>query len=67
MYAFRLYNGRLREASILKNLRTPHIGMQQHSCNATYLVEQFQNLGLKIVYPGLESHPSHKLFKTIMN
>ena len=57
----------LRAASILKNLRTLHIRMQQHSINAKYLANQFQDLGLKTVYPGLVSHPSHELFKTMMN
>ncbi|MBO6606745.1 aminotransferase class I/II-fold pyridoxal phosphate-dependent enzyme [Psychroserpens sp.] len=57
----------LRSASVLKNLRTLHIRMQQHSSNAQYLAEQFENDGLKTVYPGLESHPSHKLFKSMMN
>ncbi|WP_299382024.1 aminotransferase class I/II-fold pyridoxal phosphate-dependent enzyme [uncultured Lacinutrix sp.] len=57
----------LRAASVLKNLRTLHIRMQQHSYNATFLAEKFQGLGIKTVYPGLASHPSHELFKTMMN
>jgi methionine-gamma-lyase len=57
----------LRAASVLKNLRTLHIRMQQHSLNATYLAEKFEALGLKTVYPGLASHPSHNLFKSMMN
>ena len=57
----------LRAASILKNLRTLHIRMQQHSKNASYLAEQFEKLGLKTVYPGLTSHPSHQLFKSMIN
>ena len=57
----------LRAASILKNLRTLHIRMQQHSKNGMYLAEEFQKLGLKTVYPGLVSHPSHDLFKSMMN
>jgi len=57
----------LRAASILKNMRTLHIRIKQHSKNALYLAEQFENLGLKTVYPGLESHPSHELFKSMMN
>nr|WP_321225654.1 aminotransferase class I/II-fold pyridoxal phosphate-dependent enzyme [uncultured Psychroserpens sp.] len=57
----------LRAASVLKNLRTLHIRMQQHSLNATYLAEKFENDGLKTVYPGLASHPSHELFKSMMN
>ncbi len=57
----------LRSASVLKNLRTLHIRMQQHSHNATYLAQKFEADGLKTVYPGLESHPSHELFKSMMN
>jgi len=57
----------LRSASVLKNLRTLHIRMQQHSLNATYLAEKFEQDGLKTVYPGLASHPSHELFKSMMN
>ena len=57
----------LRAASLLKNLRTLHIRMQQHSKNAMYLAEQFQSLGLKTVYPGLNNHPSHELFKAMMH
>jgi methionine-gamma-lyase len=56
----------LRSASVLKNLRTLHIRMQQHSHNATYLAEKFEADGLKTVYPGLKSHPSHELFKSMM-
>ncbi|WP_295832205.1 aminotransferase class I/II-fold pyridoxal phosphate-dependent enzyme, partial [uncultured Winogradskyella sp.] len=57
----------LRAASVLKNLRTLHIRIQQHSKNATYLAKKFESVGLKTVYPGLESHPSHDLFTSMMN
>lgn len=57
----------LRSASILKNLRTLHIRMKQHSHNALYLATQFENDGLKVVYPGLKSHPSHTLYSTMIN
>jgi methionine-gamma-lyase len=57
----------LRSASVLKNLRTLHIRMQQHSHNANYLARKFEADGLKTVYPGLASHPSYKLFTAIMN
>ena len=57
----------LRAASILKNMRTLHIRMKQHSKNAAFLANKFQADGLKTVYPGLASHPSHKLFKSMMN
>ena len=57
----------VRAASILKNMRTLHIRIKQHSKNAGYLAEGFEKLGLKTVYPGLASHPSHELFKSMMN
>lgn len=57
----------LRSASIMKNLRTLHIRMKQHSHNAMYLAEKFEKDGLKVVYPGLESHPGHKLYKGMIN
>ena len=57
----------IRAASILKNMRTLHIRIKQHSKNAGYLAEGFEKVGLKTVYPGLASHPSHELFKSMMN
>ena len=57
----------MRSASILKNLRTLHIRMKQHSHNASYLATKFENDGLKVVYPGLASHPSHKIYSTMIN
>ncbi|SOC80456.1 methionine-gamma-lyase [Salinimicrobium sediminis] len=57
----------LRAASILKNLRTLHIRIKQHSHNAMYLAEKFEQDGLRTVYPGLKSHPGHELYKSMMN
>lgn len=57
----------MRSASILKNLRTLHIRMKQHSYNAMYLAERFENNGLKVSYPGLKSHKDHELMKSMMN
>jgi methionine-gamma-lyase len=57
----------LRAASILKNLRTLHIRIKQHSKNAMYLARKFEAEGLRTVYPGLPSHPGHELFKSMMN
>ncbi|MCC8358870.1 aminotransferase class I/II-fold pyridoxal phosphate-dependent enzyme [Salinimicrobium sediminilitoris] len=57
----------LRAASILKNLRTLHIRIKQHSHNAMYLAEKFEQDGLRTVYPGLESHPGHEMYKSMMN
>ncbi|MDF0717322.1 aminotransferase class I/II-fold pyridoxal phosphate-dependent enzyme [Muricauda sp. 334s03] len=57
----------LRAASILKNMRTLHIRIKKHSENAHYLAKQFEKDGLKVVYPGLESHSGHNLMKSQMN
>ena len=57
----------LRSASVMKNLRTLHIRMKQHSHNALYLAEHFEKDGIKTVYPGLASHPSHALYKGMIN
>lgn len=57
----------LRSASVLKNMRTLHIRMKQHSHNAAFLADKFEADGLKTVYPGLASHPSHALFKSMMH
>jgi len=56
-----------RSASILKNLRTLHIRMKQHSYNAMYLAERFEKDGLRVVYPGLKSHRNHELMKSMMH
>ena len=57
----------MRSASVMKNLRTLHLRIKQHSFNAQYLAEKFEGLGLKTVYPGLKSHPSHDLYKGMIN
>ncbi|NNF81979.1 MAG: aminotransferase class I/II-fold pyridoxal phosphate-dependent enzyme [Flavobacteriaceae bacterium] len=57
----------LRAASVLKNMRTLHIRMKQHSDNAMFLAQKFEEEGLRVVYPGLESHSSHKLYYLMMN
>ena len=57
----------LRAASILKNMRTLHIRIKKHSENALYLAQQFEKDGLRVVYPGLESHTGHKTMFGQMN
>ncbi len=56
-----------RSASILKNMRTLHLRMKQHSANGLYLANAFNEIGIKTVYPGLSSHPSHEIFKSMYN
>ncbi len=57
----------LRSASVLKNMRTLHIRMKKHSENAMYLAEKFEKDGIKMIYPGLKSHPQHELFRSLYN
>lgn len=56
-----------RSASILKNMRTLHVRMKQHSLNALHITTQLSADGNKIIYPGLSTHPQHELMKTIWN
>ena len=57
----------IRANGILKNLRTLPIRIKQHSNNALFLANKFKELGLKVHYPGLKSHPQHELMKNSMN
>ncbi|SHI98908.1 methionine-gamma-lyase [Arenibacter nanhaiticus] len=57
----------LRAASILKNMRTLHLRIKKHSENALYLAENLEKDGLKVVYPGLKSHPGHEVMKKQYN
>jgi methionine-gamma-lyase len=57
----------MRSASVMKNLRTLHLRIKQHSLNAAYLAEKFEQDGIKTVYPGLKSHPSHEIYKNMIN
>ena len=57
----------MRSASVMKNLRTLHLRIKQHSFNAAYLAEKFEQDGIKTVYPGLKSHPSHEVYKNMIN
>jgi methionine-gamma-lyase len=56
-----------RAASILKNLHSLHIRLIRHSENALFLAGKFEELGLKVYYPGLKSNKDHKLMNSIMN
>ena len=49
------------------SLRIPHLPlrMKAHSERALALAERMQDLGLKVVYPGLEDHPDHALFREL--
>ncbi len=57
----------IRSSSILKNLNTLHLRMKQHSRNALFLSENLEKIGLKVIYPGLKSHPQNRLHQSLMN
>ncbi len=57
----------LRASSIAKNLRTLHVRMVQHGKNATFLAEHLRDAGVRVIYPGFESHPGHELFRRLWN
>lgn len=57
----------VRSAGVMKNLRTLHIRMVQHSKNAKYVAEQLQADGVRVRYAGLKDHPSSELMVKQMN
>lgn len=57
----------MRAASVLKNLHSLHIRIKQHSRNALYLAEKFEQFGVEVRYPGLRAHPQYELMRQLMN
>ncbi len=57
----------LRSSSIFKNMRTLHLRMRQHSKNALFIASKLQEMGIRVIYPGLESHHQHSLAKRLFN
>lgn len=57
----------IRAANILKNLHTLHIRMQKHGSNAMYIAENLEKAGIRVIYPGLPSHPQYELIKGMIN
>ncbi|XP_019428651.1 PREDICTED: methionine gamma-lyase-like [Lupinus angustifolius] len=49
--------------------RIPHLAlrMKEHCHRALVFATRLKNLGLKVVYPGLEDHPQHELLKSMAN
>ena len=54
---------------ILRSLKTLGLRMERHSENALILAKELTNNKkiIKVIYPGLESHPQHELAKKQMN
>ena len=51
------------------SLRLPHLGlrMAEHSRRALFFSEKLESLGIEVSYPGLASHPQHKLVEALTN
>ncbi|PIA48802.1 hypothetical protein AQUCO_01300022v1 [Aquilegia coerulea] len=49
--------------------RIPHLSLRvkEHCNRALVYATRMKNLGLKVIYPGLEEHPQHKLLKSMAN
>ncbi|KAJ8768427.1 hypothetical protein K2173_021580 [Erythroxylum novogranatense] len=49
--------------------RIPHLAlrMKEHCHRALVFATRMKKLGLKVMYPGLEEHPQHQLFKSMVN
>jgi len=51
------------------HLRIPHLPLRirEHSRRAQFFAERLEELGLRVHYPGLSSHPQHDLLERISN
>ena len=49
--------------------RLPHLGlrMREHSRRGQAIAERLEAMGVKVIYPGIPSHPSHERFKFMVN
>lgn len=49
--------------------RLPHLAvrLKEHSLRGMAVSEHLSSLGIKIIYPGLKTHPQHDLLSSMMN
>nr|GLL27512.1 methionine gamma-lyase [Ipomoea trifida] len=49
--------------------RIPHLGlrMKEHCNRAMQFATRLKKVGIRVIYPGLEEHPDHALFKSMAN
>jgi methionine-gamma-lyase len=49
--------------------RLPHLAirMREHSHRAMAIAEHLEQAGVRVIYPGLASHPQHGLFSELLN
>lgn len=57
----------LRSSSVLKNMHSLPVRMQQHSRNASFLAERMDSEGWRVIYPGLKSHPENPIMSRDYN
>jgi methionine-gamma-lyase len=57
----------LRAASILKNMRTLHVRMVQHSKNAAYIANKMHEKSLKVTYTGLDNYKYKEIYDKYMH
>jgi methionine-gamma-lyase len=55
----------MRSASVMKTY--VHFILESSSTVIMHLAEHFEKDGIKTVYPGLKSHPSHDLYAGMIN
>ena len=49
--------------------RLPYLGlrMREHGRRAMAIASRLEDLGVPVRYPGLPSHPQHRVFQSMMN
>ncbi len=72
-----LHTGRLMPLGPTIDLRTafdviqrlPHLGlrMREHSRRGQAIAERLEAMGVRVIYPGLPSHPGHERVKFMVN
>jgi len=50
----------------LRGVKTLALRMQRHNANAMEVASYLEGRGLRVIYPGLESHPQHELARSQM-
>lgn len=50
----------------LRGVKTLALRMQRHNANAMEVASYLEGRGLRVIYPGLPSHPQHELARTQM-